>query len=285
MATRKIIVGVDASPSSVHALRWACHHHRDGDEIVAVLSWEYPTLSLLPPPPGTAGRPGGSQSDIANETLRRAVADATADYNVLITKVTIHGPTAHSVLEAAEDADLIVLGTRGAGLTKVLLGSVSRHILHQAKIPVVVVPDGAPLDYGGAIAVAVDGSDNSTAALRWARALDVERIEVIHTWHPMRSYSPYMAPVSDPELEVSANETIDRIIADVLEGETDERLVKSVIGGDARSVLTDSGFRPGLLVMGSRGFTGIVGAFIGSVTDFVVPHSSVAVAVIPASEG
>jgi nucleotide-binding universal stress UspA family protein len=284
MSKRKIVVGVDASPSSVHALRWACHHHRDGDEIVAVLAWDYPTLSLIRPPPGTASRPGGSVSDVANETLRRAVAAATTNYNVPITKVAIKGSAAHSVLETAEDADLIVLGTRGAGITKVLLGSVSRRVLHQAKIPVVIVPDGAPLDYRAKIAVAVDGSDHSMAALRWARALDVQRIEVIHTWHQMRSYSPYMAPVGDPELETTANETIDRIIADVLEGQTDERLEKSVIGGDARTVLTDADFTPGLLVMGSRGFTGIVGAFIGSVTDFVVAHSDVAVAVIPASE-
>jgi len=284
MTTRKIVVGVDASPSSVHALRWACHHHRDGDEIVAVLTWEYPTLSLLPPPPGTASRPGGSQSDVANETLRRAVADATANYNVLITKVTIHGSAAHSVLEAAKDADLIVLGTRGAGLIKVLLGSVSRHILHQAKIPVVIVPDGAPLDYRSEIAVAVDGSDHSIAALRWARALDVERINVIHTWHPMRSYSPYVPPVSDVEIEATAKGTIDRVIVDALEGQTDERLQTTVISGDARTILTDSDFTPGLLVMGSRGFTGIIGAFIGSVTDYVVAHSGVAVAVIPASE-
>lgn len=282
MTTRKIVVGVDASPSSVHALRWACHHHQDGDEIVAVLAWDYPTFSMLPPPPGAAGRPGGSPSDVANETLRRAVADATTDYNVLVTKVTIHGTATHSVIEAAEDADLIILGTRGSGITKVLLGSVSRSILHQAKIPVVIVPDGAPLDYRAEIAVAVDGSDNSMAALRWARALEVERINVIHTWHPMRSYSPYMAPVADPELEVTANETIDRVMSEALEGQTDERLHISVIGGDARSVLTDSDFAPGLLVMGSRGSTGIVGALIGSVTDFVVAHSDVAVAVVPA---
>jgi len=284
MTTRKIIVGVDASPSSVHALRWACHHHRDGDDIVAVMAWEYPSLSLLPPAPGTAARPGGSPTDVANETLRRAVAEATTDYNVQITKTTIQGSAAHSVLEVADDADLIVLGTRGAGITKVLLGSVSRRVLHHATIPVVIVPDGAPLDYGSEIAVAVDGSDPSLAALRWARDLEVDRINVIHTWHPMRSYSPYVPPISDSELESIANETIDNVLADTLEGQTDERLQTLVVSGDARTILTDSELKPGLLVMGSRGLTGIVGAIVGSVTDYVVAHSSVAVAVVPANQ-
>lgn len=284
MATRKIVVGVDSSPSSVHALRWACHHHRDGDEIVAVLAWEHPTLSLLPPPPGTVSRPTGSKSDAANETLRRAVADATTSYNVLVTKITVQGSAAHSVLAEAEGADLIVMGTRGAGMSKVLLGSVSRRVLHHAKIPVVVVPDEAPLDHGDTIAVAVDGSDHAIAALRWARELAVGDIEVIHTWQPMRSYSPYIPPISDSELESIANETMDGVLKNALDGQTDERLRRSVLKGDPRTLLTDPERDAGLMVMGSRGLTGIVGALVGSVTDYVVTHSSIAVAVIPATE-
>jgi nucleotide-binding universal stress UspA family protein len=281
MTTRKVVVGVDASPSSVHALRWACHNSQDGDEIVAVLAWEVPTLSLLPPPPGATGRPGGSASDVANETLRRAVSDATTGYNVLVTKEAIQGSSAHTILEASEAADLIVMGTRGGGMTKALLGSVSRRVLHQAKIPVVIVPDEAPIDYREAVAVAVDGSDHAMSALRWARELDVERIDVIHAWHPMRSYSPYVPQISDAELEAVAGETIERIMGETLDGETDERLHPLVLSGDARTILTDDEFEPGLLIMGSRGFTGFVGAFIGSVTDYVVTHSNVAVAVIP----
>ena len=284
MTTRKVVVGVDASPSSVHALRWACHHNISGDEIVAVLAWEPPALSLLPPPPGATSHLGGSAGDVADQTLDRVVAEATSDTNVRITKLTMRGSPAHSILETAEDADQIVLGTRGAGLTKALLGSVSRRVLHRATIPVIIVPEGAPLDYHHHIAVAIDGSDNSIAALRWARALDVERIEVIHTWHPMRSYTPYVPPISDSELERIAIETIDDVVGDLLDGQADERIEKSVISGDARLVLTELDPDPGLLVMGSRGLTGLVGAIVGSVTDYVVARSEVAVAVIPANE-
>lgn len=238
----------------------------------------------MPPPPGATSKLGSDAKSQANDSLQHAVTEATKGTNVVVHKVTVEDSPAQAVLDEAEDADLIVMGTRGAGVAKALLGSVSRRVLHHAKIPVVIVPEGAPLDYSAAVAVAVDGSDNSIAALRWARELDVERIDVIHTWSPMRSYGPYMSSIDDSEIEKIAHETIDSVISDLLDGEVDERLHTSVICADARSALTDPDFEPGLLVMGSRGLTGIVGAIVGSVTDYVAAHSVVAVAVIPAAK-
>lgn len=284
MATRKIVVGVDASPSSTHALRWACQHHRPDDEIVAVLAWDAPTFSLLPPPPGATSQLKSDARQLANDALNHAAANATGGTNVMVKKLAMEGSPAQAILDEAEDADLIVMGTRGAGMSKVLLGSVSRRVLHHAEIPVVIVPEGAPLDYRNRVAVAVDGSDNSVAALRWARALEADRIDVIHTWYPIRSYAPYVPPIEDSELEKLAHETIDSVIGDLLGDEVDQRLHPTVVCGDARAALTDPDFEPGLLVMGSRGLTGIVGAIVGSVTDYVVAHSVVAVAVIPAAE-
>jgi len=54
----------------------------------------------------------------------------------------LEGPEADSILKAAENlpADLIVMGTRGLGAVKeLLLGSVSRKVLHLASCPVMVV--------------------------------------------------------------------------------------------------------------------------------------------------
>jgi nucleotide-binding universal stress UspA family protein len=53
----------------------------------------------------------------------------------------VQGPAGPAILDAAEDADLIVLGTRGLGtVSGALLGSVTHHVVHHATRPAVVVP-------------------------------------------------------------------------------------------------------------------------------------------------
>ena len=54
----------------------------------------------------------------------------------------LEGPEAESILKAAKtsQADLIVMGTRGFGALKgLLIGSVSRKVIHYATCPVMVV--------------------------------------------------------------------------------------------------------------------------------------------------
>lgn len=54
----------------------------------------------------------------------------------------IDGSPVHVLLEAAESADLIVVGTRGrGGVAGMLLGSTSQGVLHNTKIPVMIVPE------------------------------------------------------------------------------------------------------------------------------------------------
>ena len=53
----------------------------------------------------------------------------------------VSGTPAHELLSAAKDADLIVVGSRGAGgFTRLLMGSVSTQVSHHAHCPVVVIP-------------------------------------------------------------------------------------------------------------------------------------------------
>ena len=55
--------------------------------------------------------------------------------------LAVLGAPGEQILKAAEDADLIVVGSRGAGgFKKLLMGSVSIHVTHHADCPVVVIP-------------------------------------------------------------------------------------------------------------------------------------------------
>jgi nucleotide-binding universal stress UspA family protein len=65
-----------------------------------------------------------------------------------VTVQVVSGTPAHELLSTAKakDADLIVVGSRGAGgFTRLLMGSVSTQVSHHAHCPVVIIP---PEDHG-----------------------------------------------------------------------------------------------------------------------------------------
>ncbi|MFI9361588.1 universal stress protein [Kitasatospora sp. NPDC053057] len=73
------------------------------------------------------------------EELRRQVGEPYVEVEVRCER----GRPAKVLLEASEDATMLVVGTRGAGLWgRLALGSTSTEVVHHAHLPVVVVPSG-----------------------------------------------------------------------------------------------------------------------------------------------
>jgi nucleotide-binding universal stress UspA family protein len=133
-----VVVGVDGSPSSHEALRWAAHYVSvAGGTLQAVISWHYPVDY------GYAAVPNADMdlAGWAREAVETAIAEVHDEFpDVVITPRVLEGPPAFVLVEAAEGADLIVVGSRGhGGFAGVLLGSVSTHVVHHAHCPVVVV--------------------------------------------------------------------------------------------------------------------------------------------------
>ena len=141
----RIVVGVDGSPSSHQALRWAAHQARvTGATLEVVTGWEYPlTYAWVPLDPSDSG-PG----DEAKRNLQATVAEILGDDpGVDITYTVVEGHAAAVLLAAAKGASHLVVGSRGhGGFTGVLLGSVSLHCVNHAKCPVTVVRDGGHHD-------------------------------------------------------------------------------------------------------------------------------------------
>ena len=82
------------------------------------------------------------------EVLRRSVTtalaavDARPGSGVELRPQVVEGAPAPSLIELAEGADLLALGTRGrGGFAGLVLGSVSQQCLHHARCPIVVVPN------------------------------------------------------------------------------------------------------------------------------------------------
>ena len=131
------MVGVDGSPSSRAALRWAVRQARLTNETVeAVIAWSYPTAPGWPPLP----LPDDFESAFG-KTLDEVVAQISKDEpGVEIHTTVMDGNPAAALLTASRGADLLVVGNRGhGGFTQALLGSVSQHCVHLANCPVVVV--------------------------------------------------------------------------------------------------------------------------------------------------
>jgi nucleotide-binding universal stress UspA family protein len=140
----KIVVGVDGSEPSRAALRWALQEAELREaELVIVNAWSSPTV---PAYAGVAAAPlSPGMRDDAREgaaDLVRTVADEVAgeERALHFDYVTEEGSAAEVLIEAARDADVLVVGSRGhGGFTGLLLGSVSQQVAHHAPCPVVIV--------------------------------------------------------------------------------------------------------------------------------------------------
>ncbi|KJS52843.1 universal stress protein [Streptomyces rubellomurinus] len=140
----RIVVGVDGSPASEQALRWAIDYARAVHGTVhAVAAWEYPAFYGWSGPsvvPAEAFNP----EELARQALAESIAKvAGEDPGVRITRSVVPGNAVQALLEAARGAALLVVGSRGlGGFSGVLLGSVSRHLVEHAPCPVTVVREG-----------------------------------------------------------------------------------------------------------------------------------------------
>lgn len=143
-----IIVGIDGSEGSRRALVWAAHE--------AVLRQVPLTaITVYDPAPGywIAPLPYLEEDpELGKKALQAAQQEVETTLSGLghgtrpaeVTVKALPGPSAGVILENADDADLIVVGSRGSGgFHRLLLGSVSSQVVHHAHRPVVVVPADA----------------------------------------------------------------------------------------------------------------------------------------------
>lgn len=137
-----IVVGVDGSAGADVALDWALREAgRRGDRVRVIMAWDYL---------GQPRRHDGSgfdpdfDTDAARAMLDEIVDEALARLGhdeVDVARTAILDRPARALLEAADGADLLVVGRRGlGGFRGLVLGSVSQAVLAHAPCPVVVLP-------------------------------------------------------------------------------------------------------------------------------------------------
>jgi nucleotide-binding universal stress UspA family protein len=133
-----IVVGVDGSDQSKAALLWAVEEAGLRGAIVrAVYAWSAP---YVPVPGAVLTEHNLEELRLRGERMLETVTATVDSKGVEVECISVAGGPAPVLVEAAKDADLLVVGSRGrGGFAGLLLGSVSQQCAHHARCPVVIV--------------------------------------------------------------------------------------------------------------------------------------------------
>lgn len=281
----RVLLATDGSEEAVRAARTALAL---ADELGAELHVVY--VGHLPPAfyesmgavtldRELEDRMRGRAEEEARTRLEEQVQSIAADGGkVAQAHARVGRPDAQIVGLAEElDADLIVVGSRGLGpLRRALMGSVSTSVLHHAHTSVLVAR-GEPVSFPTKILVALDGSEEATAAVRTAaRLASASELHVVHVGELMPVYHPerhgYLTRYDT--IHAEARRLLDEQVEQLRAGGVQIAQAHLQMGYPDREIVAIAEeLGAGLVVVGSRGLGGMRRALVGSVSDSVVRHA------------
>ena len=135
---RRIVVGIDGSPTSAAALAYACQRaETTGETVVAIHGWHV----RAPSTDVWASQPRTVDVGERERLLSESVAGVREDHpDVRLEQEVVLVAPEQALVDASASASLVVVGSRGLGwFSGLLLGSVSQAVLHRAMCPVAVV--------------------------------------------------------------------------------------------------------------------------------------------------
>ncbi|MEU8233213.1 universal stress protein [Actinoplanes sp. NPDC048967] len=278
MRTKEILVGTDGTAASQAAVQWAAleaQRRRLLLRIVHVFDWEWRAARY---------DSGTEYIDVSRQLAEAVVANASAQARAVAPGVpleldTLIGNPAPRLLAAADDTDLVVLGSRGrGGFASLLLGSVSQRVATHAPCPVVVVRGrGNVLD--GPVAVGVDDSpaaDHVLATAFEAAAGRDAALTVIRTYLPPPPLWMAGVPVTEfstPEEDAAEHRRVEDLLTPWRQKYPGVKVDITVSHESPAAVLTGVSYSAQLVVVGSHGHGSIAGALLGSTGIQLLHHA------------
>ncbi|NUT48554.1 MAG: universal stress protein [Saccharothrix sp.] len=133
-----IVVGVDGTPASVRALRWAMDEAVvRGCPLHVVNAWNFEPLADWREL--TAQQAEAESEALIGEAVRAASHGRTELPEIV--RRSLRGYAAEVLEKASEGAALLVVASHtGHWMRQIVLGSTSMHVVRHAHAPVVVIP-------------------------------------------------------------------------------------------------------------------------------------------------
>ncbi|WP_371592279.1 universal stress protein [Streptomyces virginiae] len=288
-----ITVGVDGSPESRAAARWAAREavlRQVSLRLVHAVDWP-----LDPVFPGLGRQDVDRWADHALTGTVRELHERHPHLEISTRCLTAR-PAAALAAEAA-DAGLLVLGSRGlGGLVGFLVGSVAMSTVVATDTPVVLVrvaddpedgedSDGPSAGSRAEVVVGVDIHEACDRVLAFAFEEAARRdrpLRAVHGWKMPAAYS--YVPFFDPDDERDIARSVTRMVEDVLlpwrHKFPEVSVSHDVRTGSAGEHLVRASRGAGLLVVGRHVRRSPFGAHLGSAAHAVLHHAAAPVAVI-----
>ncbi|HYJ68825.1 MAG TPA: universal stress protein [Nocardioidaceae bacterium] len=269
---RQIVVGVNPTPESGVAVRWAVAEAALRDRSLRLLSVD---AGRRPVGHGWVSAPLLPRDErTALDQARQYASDRLGDKQVTVE--LFDGMPVRVLQTAATTADLLVVGSRRQNLRR----SVAHAAAAYAMCPVVVVR-GQVTASRQRIVVGLDGSVESDHALAFAFD-EAERrgavVEAVRSWRPMGSETSYRDWIARTEADF--RQRLEDSVAAYRSKYPDTPVVERVLQGRPWDQLASRSADADLVVVGSRGFGRVVGQLLGSVSQSLIGNAECPVVVV-----
>ncbi|GGL93973.1 stress-inducible protein [Streptomyces fumigatiscleroticus] len=294
---RTVVAGIDGSAESRAAAEWAAREAGlRGLPLRLVHAWE-------PVPLAQAPLLGAETRQHWTERIPRETAQGLTlrHPGVEITHVHVAGRPADVLVDAADGAGLLVLGSRAlSGAGGFLAGSVGQAVVARTRTPVVLVrageqaadehvmdpvgiPSAATAFRPVVLGLDTDGPDAAVIVFAFEEAaLRATALHVVHGWNPPPYYVHAVAAGVDPHDGIAPEQAA--ALAEVLRPwrrkYPDVEVAEDSRTGSPAARLVDAAREASLVVVGRRIRRSPFGVHIGPVTHAVLHHAAAPVAVV-----
>lgn len=272
-----IVVGVDGSSASDAAVLWATQEavmrHLPLTLVHAVnlvaATWpESPEVEEVAIWQEDAGQ------RILNEACKIASDSMRGGRAVSVGRELIFSPAASTLIDLSEQAEFVVVGSRGRGaLARSLLGSVSTSLVRHAHCPIAVIGDPGEAGFGsrGSVVLGIDGSPASELATAIAFDEASRRnvaLIAVHAWSDI--VIEELPGLDWSAVKAEEHRSLSERLAGWQERYPDVEVQRHLVCDRAAHAILEESKTAQLVVLGSHGRGGLGRAFLGSVSNAVL---------------